>query len=110
MGDLILMAIDRLRGLTHEQLATKYGGRREAVRKALKKSFEITAMFDFVFSANFPTPEETSEISARLSESGVPCPHAIFVGDCTDLPLWTKDALYYTYKRCCPSTHAIRVS
>jgi hypothetical protein len=109
IGDLMLMAIDRLRGRTNVELSELYGGRREAIRKGLKIAHKIAALFDFVYGLNVPSVSEATKISESLEAAGVPSPHAIYVGDCTDLPIWTQDGQYYTYKRCCPSTHAIRV-
>jgi hypothetical protein len=105
----MLMAIDRLRGRTNVELSGIYGGKREAVRNALKIAHKIASLFDFVYGQNVPSAAEADEISERLKAAGVPSPNAIYVGDCTDLPIWTADGDFYTYKRCCPSTHAVRV-
>jgi hypothetical protein len=40
---------------------------------------------------------------------GFPTPEAIWIGDCIDTPIHSNDHNYYTNKRSCPSTHAIRV-
>ena len=62
-----------------------------------------------MFGNNLGTFETVDDIKSRLEAEGVPWPEIAFAGDCTDIPIWTADDIFYTYKRCCPATNAIRV-
>ena len=109
IGDLILMAIKWLRNTDIGSLMELFGGQEKTIEKGLKIAFETLDAFGYVFKNGCPTLDEESEIKRHFRINGTPCPDAVYVGDCTDIPIWCKDKYYYTYKRCCPSTKAIRV-
>ena len=109
IGDLILIAIKWLRGVQVPDIAESFGRRLNSTRSALNIAFDALYSFDYVFGKNVGTLETVDEIKSRLKEKGVPWPEIPYVADCTDIGIWTSDDVYYTYKRCCPSTKAIRV-
>ena len=108
IGDLILMAIKWLRGNPMADICETFGSRPRAARRAVTLAFKLLEEFAFVFRKGQMTPEEEKTVRERLAKKGVPFPEIVYVGDCTDIPVWCSDDTYFTYKRCCPSTHALR--
>jgi len=108
-GDIFLMLLRSLRGHTAADISEIFGGKESTVSKAVRIGTAVAEDFQFIFSKSVPSQAEASELKARFREEGVPNPEDLFVGDCTDIPLWSSNDEYYTYKRCCPATHAIRV-
>ena len=108
-GDLFLMATKSLRGHTADDICEIFGARPSAVKKAVRLGIKTIGHFQFIFSRSFPTAAEAEDIRQRFEDAGVANPDDIFVGDCTDIPIWSSNGEYFTYKQCCPSKHAIRV-
>ena len=108
IGDLILIAVKWLRGVPTPDIAEHFGSKPRTIRKAVKIAFRVLESFQFVFTKGQMTKEEEGTIRQRLKKMGVPCPEVVYVGDCTDIPLWCSDDTYFTYKRCCPASHALR--
>ena len=108
-GDLVLMAVESLRGKTNADLVVEFGGGESTVHKALKAAFKLIEKFDFVFRAGMPNAAEQEEIKKRFEEAGVTAPGIVLVGDCKELPIWSTDDELYTHKQNCASHHAIRV-
>ena len=109
IGDMILIAMKWLRSVQVPDIAETFGRKLDSTRSALRLSFKVLGTFGYVFGKNLGTIETVDQIKARLEAAGIPWPEAAFVGDATDIPIWTSDDTFYTYKRVCPSTHAIRV-
>jgi hypothetical protein len=109
LGDLILMVLYTLRGLEPTDLIEIFGGGEQSIANGVKIGFDTINRFGHVFRYDCPTESEALAMSTKLREDGRPCPESLFIGDCMDLPIWSQDGDDYTYKRGCPSTHAIRV-
>jgi hypothetical protein len=109
-GDCFLMVSKSLRGHTSEDISEIFGGKNSAVDKAIKIGIATAKDFQYIFSKSFPSEAEAEQIKQRFREENVANPEDLFVGDCVDIPIWTSNDDFYTYKRCCPSRHAIRVS
>ena len=109
IGDLVLVAIKWLRSVPVGDIGETFGRKLDSTFSALRIAFRVLGEFGYVFGNNLGTFETVDDIKSRLEAEGVPWPEVAFAGDCTDIPIWTADDIFYTYKRCCPATNAIRV-
>ena len=105
----LLMGLRELRGDRTASVVESFDADESTIRNAQKLIFQKLSDFSYILSSHFPaTRAEVEEIIENLEKAGRPFPEFPFVGDCTDLPIWTRYAEFFSHKRNLQSAKGFR--